>query len=600
MRVFFLCCMAFVLPSCLQKCLFAQSDTTKVDSVAIKKSAKSLEGIATTSENKETRADYFAKYEGRIIRKIVVSTELSKFSVSRSKPRYVQWSARVAMKAAEAMHADTKKKRIYDFLLIYPGETIKAEKMVEAERLLRSNRFLDDALFVIDEKTSTSEYVDIFIITKDVFSITPELNYFNPSKFSIGLVEANFLGQANTFGVNIHKDPASLNKIRPAIRYTFNSPFGNYINFSGNYSSFGRSLTSGRRSENSFTVRAERPYLTNLFRWQGGLVMGLYANYDYFNDTLFTQRYKYKYSLVDGWIGLNNYKLSLFNLLKKEWSILYTARITSRYFSQKPQFVDQDHVYNVVDNMNILAQASIFRRSFYRFTHLFDLGRPEDIETGRLISFTGAYAERNSNPGLYASSEFQLTEHIGEDNFINIKYSVGAFFNKNTIYDGRGLLYVLYIPAKKDLGKMYFRNYFSLAYSHLFQQRFTPLMNGEGPWGLMDYGQFIVPGNKRLAFRYESLLFFKNEIWGFNLAPLFTSQWLYTHRDDNKSDAIHSVLGIGSRVRNRRWISTSFEAKMFFYPRLVGESGVIGFNLRSTFDLTSALSLLHRPEFIEL
>jgi len=591
----FFCCIFH-----FQQSLAFSVDTSGIDSINLINSSKSLGGIIESGSKKESRQDYFTRFEGKIIRRIRVSTQLSKFSVSNSKPEYVQWSARAGLKAAEALHADTKRKRIYDFLLIHEGEEIKSQKMVEAERLLRSNRFMDDAIFIIREETMSNDSVEILILTKDVFSLKPELNYFSPQKYTVGLVEANFLGQANTFGINIHKDPESLNKVRTALRYTFNSPFGNYINFSGAYSSFGRSLTSGRRSENSFVVSAERPYLTNLFRWQGGVVLGVFANYDYFNDTLFSQKNKYKYTLLDSWIGLNNYKLNLFNLLKKEWSILYTARVTSKYFSQKPKFVDQDYVFNVVDNTSFLLQASLFRRSFYRFTHLFDLGRPEDIETGRLISLTGAYAGRNLNPGFYTSSEFQLTEHLGEDNFINLKYSIGGFYNNNAFYDGTAILYALFIPRKKDLGEYYWRNYFSLAYSHLFKQRYTPLIQGEGQWGLMDYGNTITTGNKRLAFRFESLLFIKEEVWGFNVAPLFTSQWLYMHRDKDESDEIYSALGLGARLRNRRWIASAVEAKMFFYPRLVGEAGTIGFSLRSTFDLTSTLSLLHRPEFIVL
>jgi len=565
-----------------------QNDTTKTSPKQI---------IDSSMKTATSRIDYFIPFKGKKIRTIKITTELSKFSVSDSKPRIVKWSVRTALKAAEALHADTKPDRIFDFLLIRPGEEIKPEKLVEAERLLRSNHFLDDATFVIQNETE--ETVDILVVTRDVFSLSPELSYFNPKKFTVGLVEANFIGTANIFGVNIHRDPEALNKTRPALRFTLNNPFGDYVSYSASYSSFGRSITSPRRSENSFVLSAERPYLTNLFRWQGGLVLGLYASYDYFNDTLFSAKYKYKYTLIDGWIGLNNYRLNLFNLLKKEWSILYTARITSKEFSQKPALIDQEYLYNVVDNLNILAQASLFRRSFYRFTHLFDLGRPEDIETGRLISMTTAYSMRNANPGWYLSAEFQMSEHLGEDRFVTLKCALGSFFDKKNPYDGKALLYMLFIPAKKDLTRTYFRNYFSIAYSHLFRQRFTAPLYGEGPYGLLDYGQPIVPGNKRLAFKYESLLFFKNEIWGFNLAPLFTSQWLYTYSDRDKTDAIHALVGAGGRIRNRRWISTAFEAKALYYPRLTGEKGFLGFNLTTTFDLRNSISLLHRPEFIE-
>lgn len=173
----FFCCIFH-----FQQSLAFSVDTSGIDSINLINSSKSLGGIIESGSKKESRQDYFTRFEGKIIRGIRVSTQLSKFSVSNSKPEYVQWSARAGLKAAEALHADTKRKRIYDFLLIHEGEEIKSQKMVEAERLLRSNRFMDDAIFIIREETMSNDSVEILILTKDVFFIKARIKLFFSTK----------------------------------------------------------------------------------------------------------------------------------------------------------------------------------------------------------------------------------------------------------------------------------------------------------------------------------------------------------------------------------------------------------------------------------
>lgn len=544
------------------------------------------------------RLDYFKVYEGKTIRNIRIVTQLSDLGKGDSRRQLINWGIRTASNIAQAIHVDSRPDRIRPYLLIKEGEVVRAEKLAEAERVLRSNKFIEDAVILVEQERDGK--VDLLVVVNDVFSLVPELGYYNPTKFTAGIVDANLAGTTNFLGISAHYDGDAIGKLKPGLRFTLRNPLGNYVSFSGVYSSYGRSLTSSRLSESSVVIKVERPYITNLFRWQGGLLAGLYSNYDYFNDSLFSARFKYKYASFDGWIGLNNYKLNLFNLLNNRWSILYSARLVTRQFSQKPELVDAEYQNNIFDQTSLLFQASLFRRGFRRFTHLFDLGRPEDLETGRIMSLTGALTRRNNHSGYYLGGEFQLSEKIVEDHFVNIKLACGGYVEDGEVHDGKWIVSMLYVPQKRSYRHFYFRNYYSVAYSHLLNRRYSFPLLVVGNYGLLDYGVKSVEGDIRIALKYEGILFLKEELWGFSLAPLMTSQWAYLHNREREKGEVYALIGLGGRVRNRRLISSSFEGRMLYYPGLSGKKGAFGFEVGTSVDLRSTISLVHRPEFIEL
>jgi hypothetical protein len=59
-----------------------------------------------------------------------------------------------------------------------------------------------------------------------------------------------------------------------------------------------------------------------------------------------------------------------------------------------------------------------------------------------------------------------------------------------------------------------------------------------GNYGLLDNIGKELEGDIRIAVKYEGLLFFKEELWGFSLAPLVTSQWLYMRNIEQNKDGL--------------------------------------------------------------
>ena len=544
------------------------------------------------------RLEYFKQYEGKIIRSIRITTKLSDLSGGSSRHQMVNWGIRAASNVAQAIHVDSRPGRILPYLLIKEGEVVRAQKMAEAERVLRSNKFIEDAVILIDQEAGNQ--VDLLVIVNDVFSLVPELGYYSPTKFTTGLVDANLAGSTNFLGVGMLYDKEAIRKVRPGLRLTLRNPMGNYLSFSGVYTSFGRSLTSSRLSESSVILKVERPYISNLFRWLGGIQAGIFSNYDYYNDSMFSKKYKYKSVVFDGWIGLNNYKSNLFNLLDNRWSILYSSRLMTRQFSQRPEFVEDEYRNNIVNQTSLLFQVSIFRRGFRRFTHLFDLGRPEDIETGRIMSLTGALTRRNNHSGYYFGGEVQLSETVGEDHFIHAQCAFGSFIEGGGLHDGKCVLAMLVVPKKHEYRHFYFRNYYSMAYSQLINRRYSFLLHTTGNYGLLDNIGKELEGDIRIAVKYEGLLFFKEELWGFSLAPLVTSQWLYMRNIEQNKDGLFALIGLGGRVRNRRLISSALEARAFYFPGFSGRKGAFGFEAGTTIDLRATIALVHKPDFLEL
>jgi hypothetical protein len=82
--------------------------------------------------------------------------------------------------------------------------------MAEAERVLRSNKFIEDAVILIDQVADGQ--VDLLVIVNDVFSLVPELGYYSPTKFTTGIVDANLAGSTNFLGVGMLYDKDAIKK----------------------------------------------------------------------------------------------------------------------------------------------------------------------------------------------------------------------------------------------------------------------------------------------------------------------------------------------------------------------------------------------------
>ncbi len=108
---------------------------------------------------------------------------------------------------ANDFHPKTREWVIRDHLLIEEGEGYDLSRLKESERILRELKFIYDAS--VRATHWCGEYVDIEVITRDIWTFTPTLSFSrsggqNESMF--GLRDTNFLGTGKQIAIRYESD----------------------------------------------------------------------------------------------------------------------------------------------------------------------------------------------------------------------------------------------------------------------------------------------------------------------------------------------------------------------------------------------------------
>jgi len=128
-----------------------------------------------------------------------------------SDPEENAWVYRIANK----MHIRTRPEVIRQQLLFKSGDSFSWQKVEESERILRSNRYLRDA--VIQPESYENGVVDLRVVTTDVWTLIPSISFGRKggeNSVSARIKEQNLFGSGINIGVkyksDVDRDSASL------------------------------------------------------------------------------------------------------------------------------------------------------------------------------------------------------------------------------------------------------------------------------------------------------------------------------------------------------------------------------------------------------
>ena len=156
-------------------------------------------------DKKALALDYYNPYEGKIISSISV-LPLDAFgpTCTDTTRKADSWIERTA----NAIHTKSNLKTIQKQLIIKVGDVLDAEEMYENERLIRQLPYIKDALFLVEQDSLYTGFVNITLLTKDRFSFgvsggvsgtqSGDIRIYNKNIFGIGHeVSVKFVGHIN-------------------------------------------------------------------------------------------------------------------------------------------------------------------------------------------------------------------------------------------------------------------------------------------------------------------------------------------------------------------------------------------------------------------
>jgi len=287
---------------------------------------------------------------------------------------------------ANGLHISTRDETVAQQLLFHTGERYDIRVIEETERLLRGQRYLNEASI---EPTgyNADNTVDLRVRVHDVWTLSPGFSFGRKggeNSTRLKFQDTNFLGLGKQIALE-----RSSNVDRSAWRLSYTDPnlFGSWWKLSGAYSSF----SDG--SENAFSL--ERPFYALDSRWS--------ANIAAMDTVSAVPRYSLGHRVESLDMQLQQFELGggFSAGLRDGWARRYLGgvRYESRRFSARPREANREpnrEPNATIPDDRVIAYPWIgleVLQDQYVSTHNLDqIGRTEDLYLGRSARLEAGWA----------------------------------------------------------------------------------------------------------------------------------------------------------------------------------------------------------------
>jgi hypothetical protein len=561
---------------------FAQQDSIRTDSTKLYENLETyskrnrfttfmyrlvFKPVATVSKNKIIDKKVYKKliqkpyssFEGKIIRNIDIIT-LDPFGYSVTDTTFS--SGNFLHKAGNATHIKTQIVAIRNLLLIKRNKPFRSLLVKESERLIRSQKYVQEVSFYVSSGGRKSDSVDIFIRVKDKWSIVPA-GSLSASGINIALTDKNFAGMGhefqNIYSKNFTNRIGSFNTDYsiPGIGNTFISSklhwgfdgYGNYIR----------------------SVSADRPFYSPVAKWAAGISFSSQSMKDSLKDiNMVYVPLNHKFNTQDYWAG------KAFRIFKgnteaeQATNLIMTMRfLRLRYFEKPAELNDPLHIFS--DENFYLTGIGISTRQYVQDNYIFNWGVVEDVPVGKVYGLTAGYQAKNNTGRFYLGMRFS-SGNYHTWGYLSSNFEYGTFMKASNAEQGVISAGVNYFTPLLETGKWKFRQFvkpqITIGINRLSYDTLT-LKDG---YGLNGFNSFGLSGTNRLILTLQSQAYSPWNIAGFHFGPYINWSFGMLGDAENrfKNSRIYSQIGIGVLIKNMNLVFTNFQISFSFYPVIPG------------------------------
>lgn len=539
----------------------------------------------------------FKAYEGKIIRNIVVNKYKFEKTFTDTSKTINYFGTRIL----NSLHNTTKEWAIRDNLFIKENTPVAAYLLADNERYLRSLDYIQDARIIIQPKTGSPDSVDVYVITKDLFSINGVLNNASPGKFRARVEDANLFGAAQSLqaSVMIEKDRAPATGF--GLMYTKYNVSHSFIDASLGYSTINQDLFNRTRDEHALVFSLDRRLVSQFTHFAGGLTLGNFKTFNNYGkpDTSF---YNYHYKLFDGWIGYNlgikKYVADRKNMNRKFLSIRYL----NTNFIQTPQQAIDKLIFRFNNKEAFLAQFALFRQEFYKTNYLYGFGNTEDIPYGYNVAFTGGWYKQSYLSRAYAGIDANKYQVNSKGDIVQYFLRTGGFLNHGNFEDVGVLAGASGFTRALLFKNFKMRQYVRVSYSRLFNRTGLEPLNMNSPFGIRYFRTDSVLSDQRISLHSETITFTNIKIFGFKFSPFAFGDIAAIIPEKNTPYQSNWYYGIGGgiRARNENLVFRTIELRFVYFPKTAyGTSNFLGM-LNANIQFRYNSNYVHKPEIVQL
>jgi hypothetical protein len=545
--------------------------------------------------------DAFNPYRGKIIRQIIVE----KTGFNRSVNDTTKVVRNIFNDIGNTLHTTTSKRVIKNNLFFAPGDTLYPSLLADNERYLRELTYLEDARITIKTDSTHLDSVDVIIICKDVFPIGGSMDAGSAQMASFEVNDDNLFGTGNRvqirnlFDVNRHPDYGI------GFEFLQRNLAGSFVNLAVGYRNEAPTFNSGRREEKNLYIQGELPLVSPYHVWTGAFeIAHHFTENGYLPDSLYKSDFKYRYQILDAWVGYNiGARKQLQQNFKSRFKKLIALRGVSRSFQDVPNLFKTLYNIGYSDLATVLGSFTIFEQDYYHTSFLYGFGRNEDVPEGFSMSFIGGWTNRNRVSRPYFGFDYQRNYFSRQKDYMNYIIRVGTYYNNGRFEDISLLTSLEYFTKLRRLGesKWYLRHFLSGSITQLAKTVLNDPLRLSSDYGIPQLNDPTIKASTRLTFNAQSVFYNTWKFVGFNFAPFLfaNTTYLKTIGGPVKNGDIYTAIGGGVRTRNENLVFGTMELKAYYYPRptpLNLNKWNVTFDTDLRFRYVS--QLIKRPDFV--
>lgn len=532
-----------------------------------------------TTEKFEENKSIFSIAEGKPIRHIKIDTrEPFGYSLTDSTVQPTKF----VQKAGNALHIRTKNFVIRNYLLAKEGEKFDSLKILESERLIRSQRFTRRVRIDYELVGENLDSVDLVINTMDSWTIVPNATY-SGSRVGIRLRDRNFMGWGHDFD-NRYRQNFETGNHQFQTRYTIPNIQKTYIGLSVGY-------TNNEDKDYTKGISLQRRFFSPLTRWAGGAYIGQRSYHDSIPNSFEIPEQHIKYNFQDYWAG---FAIPLFKKENSTSERLNNLILSARYFHVDYQN-SPDQQLDPVDFFSneefYLFGMGISRRGFVqdRFIRNYDI--VEDIPVGMSYGITTGIQRKNLRERWYLAGSLKFGNYY-QLGYFGFEANYGGFIHEKKAEQTVLSLSGNYFTRLMNWGNWKFRNFLSsnliLGGNRVDSYGDKLTLNERDPLGIPGFRSLEVIGTKKWLTNVQIQSYSPYDFLGFRLSPFLSGSFGLIGNENLFNGKMYTKIGIGILFTNDYLIFSNFQLSFAWYNTIPGQGDHIfktnAFNI-SDYDL---------------
>lgn len=538
------------------------------NAVFVKTNRDSLKSARVVDES-----EIIAPYQGRTIGEIVIMRD----NVFDQDGNWLE-------RAVNNSRIITRERVIRRDLLFKSGDKLDPREIINNKQLLRSRSYISDVEIEITPQKEDSTVVDIFVHTRDSWTLSADANVNLGRRSMVELYDANLLGFGNRLSVQTNFDWSNGEYGGNEVSYDIPNILGTF--FKGNFV-FGKSFDKddiGFAIQHNFLLPTDFEIGVSYYDRRKPYYM-LYA------DTAL----RVDMRQLDLWAGYSHQ-------IKPINSSIYGAlRYGTRRFDARPEvnprFNPAFHESNY-----LLGSLGIYREKFLTANLIYGFGYKEYLASGYRAEVLTGYTWGEFSNDWYLGLSYRMGGFTRAGYFMGT-FTLGSYIDPvSGTWNQSGFDAAVYgFSNLLPTGRSRLRQFFSLSYTIGWNRlngadELIEFTEERGPRGLNEH----ILGLNRLVLNTETVLFTPLQPLGFRVALFGFADAGFIGRDSNIfRNEFCTTFGLGIRLKNERLVFNTIQIKLGL---AVGKNGLFNnqyFNISNEQRINKFRYLPTRPETVE-